>query len=132
MLNFLLFFVKKFSFLINLVDLCGFCGFFLEILRHFAQTFWSHCPQFEPDPQFLSPARPDPQEFTASPTRPDPHFCQPDPTRHPTRKKASPRHHYWAPATAPLFRVARSSARKKARATAKFKKSKKKKKSPTP
>ncbi len=36
---------KKLTFLINLVDLCGFCGFFLKILRDFAQTFWSHCPR---------------------------------------------------------------------------------------
>ena len=35
-------FLSKKTFLINLVDLCGFCGFFLKILRDFAQTFWSH------------------------------------------------------------------------------------------
>ncbi len=40
-INFLLFFVKKLTFFINLVDLCGFCGFFLKI--DFSQTFWSHC-----------------------------------------------------------------------------------------
>ncbi len=40
------FFVNKITFLGDFVDLCGFCGFFLKILRHFAQTFWSHCLQW--------------------------------------------------------------------------------------
>ncbi len=89
------------------------CGLAGQELFSFSEKKWksqnfgetlSLNQQFELDPHFLSPTRPDPtwpaRVFSQpDPTRPDPYFCQPDPyfcQPDPTRpdpQKASPRHH---------------------------------------